>query len=151
MNINLVKNEIVVTKSEYAKAMKVGTVEFEELFRVKTMYPTMKVVVKRPSNKQSYKKLTKEFMLKFVKSNDKEYLEKFNNLFDSIGETFVDENDEIKEISFFYIRKIFLEKYPQFMTKEDRKKYEDKKKSEESKKSEETEENTNIVEMSMAG
>ena len=144
MNINLVKNEIVVTKSEYAKAMKVGTVEFEELFRVKTMYPTMKVVIKRPSNKQSYKKLTKEFMLKFVKSNDEEYFEKFNNLFESIGETFVDENEEIKEISFFYIRRVFLEKYPQFMTKEDRIKYEN------SKKSKESEENTNIVEMSMA-
>ena len=128
MNINLVKNEIVVTKSEYAKAMKVGTVEFAELLRVKTMYPTMKVVIKRPSNKQSYKKLTKEFMLKFVKSNDEEYFEKFNNLFESIGETFVDENEEIKEISFFYIRRVFLEKYPQFMTKEDRVKFEESKK-----------------------
>ena len=145
MKINLTKNEITMTKSEYAKAMKVGTVEFEEFFRVKTMCPTINVVIKRPSNKQNYKKLTKEFMLKFVNSNDKEYFKEFNNLFESIGETFVDEDKEIKEISFFYIRRVFLEKYPQFMTKEDRKKYE------ESKKHEKIEETTNVVELSMAG
>ncbi len=139
MTVNFAKNEIVVTKSEYTKAMKVGTPEFEELFRVKHMLPNANIVVKKPASKQNYKRLTKEFMLKFVKSNDEEYLEKFNNLFDSIGETFVDENEEIKEISFFYIRKVFLEKYPQFMTKEDRIKYEN------SKKSKESEENTSTV------
>ena len=146
MKINLTKNEIVVTKSEYTKAMKVGTPEFEELFRVKQMLPNANIVIKKPASKQNYKRLTKEFMLKFVNSNDEKYSEEFNKLFDLIGTTFIDKNDgECKEVSFFYIRRVFLEKYPQFMTKSDREKYE------ESKKSKESEENTNIVEMSMAG
>lgn len=153
MNINLVKNEIVVTKSEYAKAMKVGTKEFEELFRIKQMMPSINVVIKRSTNKQNYKRLTKEFMLNYIESHDKDFFEYFKNLFDSIGTTYINKNNgEVEEISFFYIRKVFLEKYPQFMNKEDRIKFEDAKREAEKKVNEnQTEENTNVVDMPIVG
>lgn len=147
MKINLIKNEIEVTKSEYAKAMKVGTKEFEELFRVRQMMPNVNVVIKRASNSQNYKRLSKEFILKYSESHDKVFFEEVKKLFDLIGTTFVDKDSgDVEEISFFYIRRVFLEKYPQFMNKEDRIKYENKKKDKE-KKSEET---TNVVNMSIA-
>ena len=152
MFINESKKEITMTKTEYAKAMRVGTVEFEELFRAKQLYPRAKVVIKKNNNKDNYQKLTKKFMLGYIQTKDNEYYDEFVKLFSLIGTPdFENENGEVKTISFFTVREKFLNRYPQFMTKEDRKKYEDKKKSEESKMSEEPEENTNIVEMSMAG
>ena len=143
MKINLTKNEITMTKSEYAKAMKIGTVEFEELFRAKQLYPRAKVVIKKNNNKDNYQKLTKKFMLSYVQKKDNEYYDELVNLFELIGTpNFDDEGGEIKTISFFTVREKFLNRYPQFMNERDREKYENKKKSEE---------NTNIVEMSMAG
>lgn len=148
MIINERKNEIIATKAEYAKAMKVGTKEFEELFRVKQMMPSINVVVKRASTRQNYKRLTKEFILNYAKSHDKDFFEEIKELFDLIGTTYVDENSgDVEEISFFYIRRVFLEKYPQFMTKEDRVKYENEKKDKEKKAKEEK---SNVIDMSDA-
>ena len=142
MFINEAKKEIVVTKAEYAKAMKIGTPEFRELIEAKQLYPQAKIAIKKSNNKQNYSKLTKEFMLSYIKANDPDYLNEFESLFDSIGETYFDEKDnELKKISFFYIRRVFLERYTQFMTKTDREKYEAR------KKAETTKENTNLVEM----
>ena len=117
MYINESKREIIVTKAEYTKAMKVGTPEFEELFRAKQIFPNAKIVIKKPNNKNNYKNLTKTFMLNYVKTNASEYLKTLEGLFDSIGETIFDEDkDEYKEVSFFYVRNEFLKKFPQFMT-----------------------------------
>ena len=129
MFINESKREIIVTKSEYTKAMKVGTPEFEDLYKVKQMYPRAKVVIKKSTNKSNYRNLTKTFMLNYVKTNASEYLETLENLFKSIGETIFDEDkDEYKEVSFFYVRNEFLNKFPQFMTPSDREKFEKAKK-----------------------
>ena len=129
MYINETKNEIIVSKAEYTKAMKVGTVEFEDLYRAKQLYPRAKIVIKKSDSKQHYKNLTKKFMLNFVKANDKEYFDTFEKLFKSIGDTYYDEEAaEYKEITFFYVRRQFLVKYPQFMTPSDREKYEKSKK-----------------------
>lgn len=129
MYINESKREIIVTKAEYTKAMKVGTPEFEELFRAKQIFPNAKIVIKKPNNKNNYKNLTKTFMLNYVKTNASEYLKTLEDLFDSIGETIFDEDkDEYKEVSFFYVRNEFLKKFPQFMTPSDREKFEKAKK-----------------------
>ena len=129
MYINESKREIIVTKAEYTKAMKVGTPEFEELFRAKQIFPNAKIVIKKPNNKNNYKNLTKTFMLNYVKTNASEYLETLEDLFNSIGETIFDEDkDEYKEVSFFYVRNEFLKKFPQFMTPSDREKFEKAKK-----------------------
>ena len=146
MTINETKKEIIVSKAEYKKAMKVGTEEFRALLEAKRICPNAKVVVKKSKNKENYKNLTKKFMLDYIQSKDNNSLETFTKLFKSIGTTYFDDNEsEYKKITFFYVRNEFLNTYPQFMTESDRIKYENK------KKSEETEENTNIVEMSMAG
>lgn len=129
MYINESKREIIVTKAEYTKAMKVGTPEFEELFRAKQIFPNAKIVIKKPNNKNNYKNLTKTFMLNYVKKNASDYLETLESLFNSIGETIFDEEkDEYKEVSFFYVRNEFLNKFPQFMTPSDREKFEKAKK-----------------------
>ena len=129
MYINESKREIIVTKAEYTKAMKVGTPEFEELFRAKQIFPNAKIVIKKPNNKNNYKNLTKTFMLNYVKTNASEHLETLEDLFDSIGETIFDEDkDEYKKVTFFYVRNEFLKKFPQFMTPSDREKFEKAKK-----------------------
>ena len=129
MFINESKREIIVSKAEYTKAMKVGTVEFEDLYRAKQLCPRAKVIIKKSDSKQHYKNLTKKFMLNFVKANDKEYFDTFEKLFDNIGDTYYDEDaSEYKEITFFYVRRQFLVKYPQFMTPSDREKFEKAKK-----------------------
>ena len=116
----------------------VGTVEFEDLFRAKQLFPRAKVVIRKSEGKQHYKNLTKQFMLNYVKANDKDYLETFEKLFKSIGDTYYDEEaTEYKEITFFYVRRQFLVKYPQFMTESDRKKFEEAKKTDESSESNE--------------
>lgn len=144
MYINERKNEIIVTKAEYAKAMKVGTVEFEDFFKVRQLFPTAKVVIKKSKNQDNYKNLTKKFMLGFVKARDEKYYEEFAKLFLKIGTpNFDDDSSEPKTYSFFDIRNVFLNKYPQFMNESDRKKYDEAKAAE--KKSEE---NSNVVEMS---
>ena len=57
------------------------------------------------------------------------HLETLESLFNSIGETILDEEkDEYKEVSFFYVRNEFLNKFPQFMTPSDREKFEKAKK-----------------------
>ena len=138
MFISESKREIIVSKAEYTKAMKVGTVEFEDLFRAKQLFPRAKVVIRKSESKQHYKNLTKQFMLNYVKANDKDYLETFEKLFKSIGDTYYDEEaTEYKEITFFYVRRQFLVKYPQFMTESDRKKFEEAKKTDESSESNE--------------
>lgn len=125
MYINESKREIIVTKAEYTKAMKVGTPEFEDLYRAKQMFPRAKVVIKKSTNKSNYKNLTKTFMLNYVKKNASDYLETLESLFNSIGETIFDEDkDEYKEVSFFYVRNEFLKKFPKFMTPSDREKFE---------------------------
>ena len=131
MFINEVKNEIIVSKTEYSKAMKIGTPEFEDLFRAKQLFPRAKVVIRKSDNKQQYKNLTKKFILNYLMVNDKENVETFEKLFKSIGATYYDEEaTEYKEITFFYVRRQFLVKYPQFMTESDRKKFEEAKKTE---------------------
>ena len=141
MFINEVKNEIIVSKSEYTKAMKVGTTEFEDLFRAKQLYPRAKVVIRKSDSKQHYKNLSKKFMLNYVEINDKEYFDTFEKLFDNIGDSYYDENaSEYKEITFFYVRRQFLEKFPKFMTPSDREKYEKAKKETTSVKIETSEE-----------
>ena len=138
MFINESKREIIVSKTEYTKAMKIGTVEFEDLFRAKQLYPRAKIVIRKSDSKQHYKNLTKKFMLNYVEANDKDYLETFEKLFKSIGDTYYDEEaTEYKEITFFYVRRQFLVKYPQFMTESDRKKFEEAKKTDESSESNE--------------
>ena len=131
MFINEAKREIIVSKTEYTKAMKIGTPEFEDLFRAKQICPNAKVIIKKSNNKNNYKNLTKKFMLNYVNANDKNNIETFEKLFKSIGETYYDEEaTEYKEITFFYVRRQFLVKYPQFMTESDRKKFEEAKKTE---------------------
>lgn len=146
MFVNEKKNEIVVTKAEYTKAMRVGTVEFEELFRVKQLYSTAKVVIKKVKNQDNYAKLSKKFMLNYIAANDKEYFEEFSELFKSIGtEYFNEKNNKITTFSFFDIRENFLNRYTQFMNERDRKKY-DAAKADEKK----SEENSNVIDMSDA-
>lgn len=51
MFINETKREIIVSKTEYTKAMKIGTPEFEDLFRSKQICPNAKVIIKKSNNK----------------------------------------------------------------------------------------------------
>ncbi len=112
MFINERKNEIVATKAEYAKAMKVGTPEFDELFRARQLYPTAKVVIKKSKNQDNYPKLTKPFMLGYVEFKDKEYYDEFNKLFDLIGKpNFEDDSGEPKTYSFFDVREVFINRF----------------------------------------
>ncbi len=142
------KKEIVLTKAEYKKAMKVGTAEFEELLKAKQLCPYAKIIIKKTNSKANYKNLDKNFILAYVEANDEEKLDKFKNLFDSIGCSYFDEEkNEVKTISFFYIRDQFLNTYPQFMNEKDRQKY-DKKKAKENKST--TSEKSNVVEIDEA-
>ena len=109
MFINEAKKEIIVTKAGYTKAMKVGTPEFEELFKARQLYPRARVVIKKSKNKQNYSKLTKKFILNYIEANNKESLEEFNLMFNAIGKVCLDENkNELITISFFYVREKFL-------------------------------------------
>lgn len=138
------KNEIIVTKAEYKKAMKVGTKEFEELLKAKQLCPYAKIIIKKTNSKANYKNLDKDFMLAYVEANDKEKLDDFKELFESIGHSYFDEEkNEVKTISFFYIRHQFLNTYPQFMNEKDRQKYDKKKENTTSEKS-------NVVEIDEA-
>ncbi|MBE6782999.1 MAG: hypothetical protein E7536_03200 [Ruminococcaceae bacterium] len=149
MEINERKNEIIVTKAEYKKAMKVGTSEFKALLEAKALYPNAKVVTKKSKNQGNYKKLTKEFILGYIEANDEEKLDDFKELFESIGCSYFDEEkNEVKTISFFYIRNQFLNTYPKFMNEKDRQKH-DKKKAKENKST--TSEKSNVVEIKDAG
>ena len=145
MYIKETKKEIVLTKAEYTKAMKVGTKEFEELLKAKQLYPHAKITIKKTNSKANYKNLDKNFMLAYVEAKDKEKLDNFKKLFESIGHSYFDEEkNEVKTISFFYIRNQFLNTYPQFMNEKDRQKY-DKKKAKENKST--TAEKSNVVEI----
>ena len=124
MFINEAKNEIIVSKAEYTKAMKVGTVEFEDLYRAKQLCPRAKIVFRKSDSKQHYKNLTKKFILNYLLATNEELHNEFVTLFKSIGDTYYDEeNSEYKEITFFYVRTEFLKKHPQFMTVADRKRF----------------------------
>ena len=141
MYITESKREIVVSKTEHAKAMRIGTPEFEELYKAKQMFPYAKIVIKKSNNKQNYKKITKPFMLNYVKANKADYFETLLNLFNSIGETIYDaDKDEYIEVSFFYIRNEFLKQFPQFMTPSNREKFEKSKETETSEDNETAEE-----------
>lgn len=80
MFVNEKKNEIVVTKAEYTKAMKVGSDEFNQLFQAKQLFPTAKVVIKKVKNQDNYSKLRKAFMLDYVKATDPEYFLLFTHI-----------------------------------------------------------------------
>ncbi|MBR5272831.1 MAG: hypothetical protein IKU25_05490 [Clostridia bacterium] len=129
MYISKTKKEIIITKTEYAKAFTIGTDEFDSLSKAMAMFPKAKVVIKKSNNRSNYPRITKDFMIDYITNHDKTYLDEFKNLFDMIGQNYKDEaKDEWKEISFFSIRAVFLNRYPQFMTKKDREEYEAKKK-----------------------
>ena len=143
MFVNEKKNEIVVTKAEYTKAMRVGSDEFNQLFQAKQLFPTAKVVIKKVKNQDNYSKLRKAFMLDYVKATDPEYYEELSEMFKLIGtERFDETKNKITTFSFFNVRDAFLNRYPQFMNESDRKKYDEAQAAE--KKSEE---NTNVVAM----
>lgn len=119
MKVNFEKREIVLKKEEYTKAKTIGSDEYKALIEIRKDFPDFKIVVaKRKTTKQDYKRLTKSFMIKYIKENHPEYLEEFTTLVNKIGK-----GSDDGVVSFFTVRKTFLYRYPQFMTEADRKKY----------------------------
>lgn len=119
MKINHEAKEIVMTKREYNLSKTFGTDECDAVIEAMNAFKGYKVVVaKRKTTKQDYKRLTKSFMIKYIKENHPEYLEEFTTLVNKIGK-----GSDNGIVSFFTVRKTFLYRYPQFMTESDRKKY----------------------------
>lgn len=119
MKVNFEKREIVLKKEVYTKAKTIGSDEYKALIEIRKDFPDFKIVVaKRKTTKQDYKRLTKSFMIKYIKENHPEYLEEFTTLVNKIGK-----GSDKGFVSFFTVRKTFLYRYPQFMTESDRKKY----------------------------
>ena len=116
ITVNEKARSIELTKKNYTKACKFGTPEYYDLQEVRKVYPTFKVVeVTRKatkSDKPSYKGLTYEYMVKYIKSHDKaeENMKEFMEL---RGVSEEGENALAESAHYQTIKDWFLGKYPE--------------------------------------
>ncbi|MBQ4649854.1 MAG: hypothetical protein IJB73_04055 [Firmicutes bacterium] len=107
MKINLVKNEVVITKKENAAMSNPKSDEFAELMSLRSQFPNLKVVVRETKSRDCYKGLTEKFMAQYIEKNgDEEVKEEFNSLMgkDSIL---------ADKVSYGELKMWFLSKFPE--------------------------------------
>ena len=107
MKINLVKNEVVITKKENAAMSNPKSDEFAELMSLRSQFPNLKVVVRETKSRDCYKGLTEKFMAEYIEKNgDEEAKEEFNSL---IGKASVLGD----KVSYGELKMWFLSKFPE--------------------------------------
>ena len=126
MFANVITKKIEMTKTEAAKAGKIGNEQYEELCTLMNRFPTFEIEIVKTSTKSvdHLKGLTYEYMENYIEKHNKELLTEFYEL---CGK---DENGKkIKfGVSFTYgeVRMWFLEQFPEIENFEARKKLDDK-------------------------
>ena len=126
MFANVITKKIEMTKTEAAKAVKIGNEQYEELCTLMNRFPTFEIEIVKTSTKSvdHLKGLTYEYMENYIEKHNKELLTEFYEL---CGK---DENGKkIKfGVSFSYgeIRMWFLEQFPEIENFDNRKKLDNK-------------------------
>ena len=114
MNINYEKKTIEMTKAESKEAGNPTNAKFEELMKLRSIFPDFEIIVKTTSVKRdTYKGLDYEFMKKYIESHDnsEENLKEFYKL---RGMNEKGERDIlIEEHSYGEIKMWFLGTYPE--------------------------------------
>ena len=107
MKINLVKNEVVITKKENAAMSNPKSDEFAELMSLRSQFPNLKVVVRETKSRDCYKGLTEKFMEEYIKKNgDDSTMEEFNTLLDK-------DSDLAGKVYYGELKMWFLSKFPE--------------------------------------
>ena len=107
MKINLVKNEVVITKKENAAMSNPKSDEFAELMSLRSQFPNLKVVVRETKSRDCYKGLTEKFMADYIEKNgDDDIKAEFKSL---MGK------DDIlaDKVSYGELKMWFLSKFPE--------------------------------------
>ena len=107
MKINLVKNEVVITKKENAAMSNPKSDEFAELMSLRSQFPNLKVVVRETKSRDCYKGLTEKFMAEYIEKNgDEDIKAEFKSL---MGK------DDIlaDKVSYGELKMWFLSKFPE--------------------------------------
>ena len=107
MKINLVKNEVVITKKENAAMSNPKSDEFAELMSLRSQFPNLKVVVRETKSRDCYKGLTEKFMADYIEKNgDEDIKAEFKSL---MGK------DDILADKVYYgeLKMWFLSKFPE--------------------------------------
>ena len=126
MFANVMTKKIEMTKTEAAKAGKIGTEKYEELCTLMNRFPTFEIEIVKTSAKSvdHLKGLTYDYMKSHIEKKKPELLTEFYEL---CGK---DENGKKADfgISFSYgeIRMWFLEQFPEIENFDNRKKLDDK-------------------------
>ena len=116
ITINAKNRSIELTKTFATASSKFGTPEYDQLQQVRKDYPTYKVVTitrkATKTDKPSYKGLTYEYMVKYIKSHDKaeENMKEFMEL---RGVSEEGENALAESAHYQTIKDWFLGKYPE--------------------------------------
>lgn len=107
MKINLVKNEVVITKKENAAMSNPKSDEFAELMSLRSQFPNLKVVVRETKSRDCYKGLTEKFMEEYIKKNgDDTTMEEFNTLL-------AKDSDLAEKVYYGELKMWFLSKFPE--------------------------------------
>ena len=114
MNINYEKKTIEMTKSESKGAGVPNSEKFNELIRLRSIFPDFSIVIKSVARKtDAYKGLDYDFMIKYIKKheNSDDILTEFYQLrgCDKDGVR----NVTIKEHSYGEIKMWFLDQFPE--------------------------------------
>ena len=116
ITINAKNRSIELTKTFATASSKFGTPEYDQLQQVRKDYPNYKVVTvtrkATKTDKPSYKGLTYEYMVKYIKSHDKaeENMKEFMEL---RGVSEEGENALAESAHYQTIKDWFLGKYPE--------------------------------------
>lgn len=129
MFANLMEKKIEMTKTEAAKAGKIGTEKYEELCTLMNRFPTFEIHIVKTNTKSAdhLKGLTYEFMENYIKEHKEELLTEFYKL------CCKDENGKKLDfgikLSYGEVRMWFLEQFPEIENFDNRKKLDDKMKA----------------------
>ena len=114
MNINYEKKTIEMTKAEAKEAGNPTSAKFEELMKLRSIFPDFEIIIKKTSVKRdTYKGLDYDFMKKYIEDHDNsdENLKEFYKL------RGMNENGEreaqIEEHSYGEIKMWFLSTFPE--------------------------------------
>lgn len=114
ITVNEMNKTICISKAMHRKASVFGSDEYDLLHKAKKENPYFKVVVttRKPAK---YKKLTKDFMMRFMNDLPDTYENKLNNVaFWEMIDGLRKKGDEKPECKFGEITKWFTEKYPNY-------------------------------------
>lgn len=129
--INRKNRTITITKAFNAKASIYGTDEYEELSMIQNQNQGFRIIVQSPRrNNIPLGKITYEQIERYIKSHDDKDESIWNEYLKLRGKTDKNKNaneDEIQikiSVSFFEVKKWFVNKYPHFIEEAERRKKE---------------------------